>query len=387
MAINVQYGPSAQVIGEAAFAVGQGMRAREDDQIAWQRQRAAEELALRQEQFAQSMGLRQQQLGMGRQSEIMALQERERARQYDALQRALSRDQQSQMMGMQMGMHQDRMAAGLQDQQQRMQFEAWRQGQMADRQEGQIEAQMRMQRQAQLGRRMEADWAAIQKQLPFLDEDSRQDLVDQFQQKYSAADEQMPMPMPEQAEMPEEMDPIKQIQRLREEHPDVPWVPGSDGFPMVPRGFRQDMDPKYRAEQQREKEAELQAEQLMEEQKLQAEQAKQDQQQRQAYNTALANAEQAGRKMYMHSMGPGMKPEFDRTGFQEYMQETKKHLAAAYGQELPDEPSGGGGKRARRYEWEEQAEQYDLRRGVSYDDVPVGAYYTHRNGSVRRKKE
>lgn len=281
MPITINHSPSPHVLGQAANLIGQGERDRYLQKLALQQQA----MDLNERQFAEQQSqnafrndlaagqFAQQQYQFEEQLYQRAM-DAERARQASLASQGMRQQGALQQLGLQGMQREQALQYGLLEQQlqnqARLEQEGLQQGGLMQRQRMTLDRQADMQRRSHVNRQMESDWASIQRVLPELDSAEQQELIAQFQDRYSAAGMPMPMEMP-QNETPEDMDPIAMAERFRQENPGVPFMVTPDGEVQVPRGWSYQASPVYHERQ-------MEMEQMKAEFKQQQDQAKAEQQ-------------------------------------------------------------------------------------------------------------
>ncbi len=239
MAITINWNPSALLVGNAANQAGLGQYAQRQQQFAEQqyqfdaRQGLAEqematraasvqaEQQAREQELAQRAALAQQQLGLQYYQTDSQLWDRDQSRQ-------------AQLYSQQVGGQYDLLREGMQ------------QGGINNRFGAQLDAQRESQLQDHISKQMQAQWAEVQKAMPRLNPEERQELYDNFVDAYGYTG--LPMPIQtQQQELPDWMDPEKQLAQAHELAPGLPWgIDPETGTLSLPRGFSPQMSPEYR---------------------------------------------------------------------------------------------------------------------------------------------
>jgi hypothetical protein len=199
--------------------------------------------------------------------------------------------------------------------------------------------QLDIMRQQATARQMNSDWQAIQESWGGLDEDQRNEVVGQFQERYSSAGLPMPIRVPE-PETPPELDPLWQLNQFQEQYPGVPFRVNREGDIEVPRGFNPQMTPQY---WEREQEREQRQHQFkMEEAAAQQQQA--DYESRlsnsQKYASAMATARKNAQAMFTRESNDGIKTTkvYDAEAAQPYIQAEMVRARGAYVPSPPGRP-------------------------------------------------
>lgn len=219
MAINIVYQPDPMLVGEAAYQIGQGEYARDQQDQAFRQQQLAEQ----QRQFDARNALDQQQFDLARENSVF---EQQLARNREQLaRRGLAMDflNRQQDIGAQFM---------LQDQQQR--------GAMARQAAGiQAEAGQQFQQYAFAG--MQADFKRVLDSLPSLSPEQRAQVMDQFHNNWSSYN--IPLPSEFVPPVPEWQDKNAIWERARtrqqknaEQGYEYDLVPDENGNPSIPRG-------------------------------------------------------------------------------------------------------------------------------------------------------
>lgn len=219
MAINIVYQPDPMLVGEAAYQIGQGEYARDQQDQAFRQQQLAEQSR----QFDARNALDQQQFDLARENSVF---EQQLARNREQLaRRGLAMDflNRQQDIGAQFM---------LQDQQQR--------GAMARQAAGiQAEAGQQFQQYAFAG--MQADFKRVLDSLPSLSPEQRAQVMDQFHNNWSSYN--IPLPSEFVPPVPEWQDKNAIWERARtrqqknaEQGYEYDLVPDENGNPSIPRG-------------------------------------------------------------------------------------------------------------------------------------------------------
>lgn len=300
MAITTVHAPSPFIAGQAANIIGQEQarqravaEAMQREQLAFQQQQADVRNQLAQAQMAQQA----YQFDAGLQARMV---DADRARQASLAADGMRQQGQLNYLSMQGGMQQQRDVFAAQQDAMRQQAgleEAQMQQQgLNQRQQGQIAGQMQMQRSAHLQQQMTNDWARVQAVLPDLEQSEQEELIANFQQKYSDAGMQPPMEIPEPPEDPFGADAV--LRDFKATNPKAPVYRDENGNPALIRGWRPDMDPEYQAQQQAEADKQREFDMGVEQQKGQFEQFKAQTDARMKYQDAMAKAHSEANKIF-----------------------------------------------------------------------------------------
>lgn len=262
MAITVNYQPSPLLVGQAAYDIGLGERLQRQQAEALRGQQLDEQarqfdvshsldlLRLQQsgQQFDAEQAYRQQALAAQQEQDAFAREaakHRDYLARYGLMQQAANADA-NRMAGLaevdlrgQYGLLGDQLAAQTQlaREQIQQQGQNFREGETIQNRYG-------LTWQDQAFKQMQADWQNVQKALPKLDPQEREELIGKFQQRWQDANVPLPVEMPEQA-TPEWMDPQAKLDQARTMYPNAPWQINEKGELQLPRGWNYQMSPEY----------------------------------------------------------------------------------------------------------------------------------------------